>query len=303
MPTIVAFLDVLGFRNYTNEDLDGACRLLGHQEFILRLKLQDKKLYPPSSYPDPSLAALAESHLVDSFKHFLPFSDSIFIVSETPDKFARQLSHFLIECFSFVAHAYDNADNPNAPENVKVMQFPGFATREEKWYPPLYRGGLSIGDVVVGGVTGIENGGEMRMPNLAGPAAVKAVLIEKQFRGPRLFCEAGFENNFSPDVRHFFRPVTVAVSELLWPAFVFNPNNKAQTEMTEFYKLWGPALGLWKSKRGDDAFEHYDEFLRLLVRSCLKWAEAAGYSKEARRILHKWVSQDLSTDLVESYLE
>ncbi|MEI7733382.1 MAG: hypothetical protein WCO56_27675 [Verrucomicrobiota bacterium] len=89
MPTVVAFLDVLGFSDYAKEDPDGAVRLLGHQEFILRLKIHDGKFYPPSKYSDPSLAATAEAHLVESFKHFLPFSDSIFIVSEDPDKFAK----------------------------------------------------------------------------------------------------------------------------------------------------------------------------------------------------------------------
>src|SRR5579863_1477571 len=76
MPNIVAYLDVLGFKAYTEEDFHGAVRLLGHQELILRQKIQDGQLHPPSVYPDPSLAALAQSHLVDSFKYFLPLSDS-----------------------------------------------------------------------------------------------------------------------------------------------------------------------------------------------------------------------------------
>jgi hypothetical protein len=180
MPAIVAYLDVLGFSGYTEQDLSGALRLLGHQEFILRQKLQDGKLHPPNSYSDSSLAALAEAHLVDSFKHFLPFSDSIFIVSETPDKFARQLSHFLIECLLLIGHVYDDADDPACPETVKITEFPSATTHQESWYPPLWRGGLATGELVAGGVTGIENGKDVRIPNLAGLAVVKAVLAEKK---------------------------------------------------------------------------------------------------------------------------
>jgi hypothetical protein len=79
MPTIVAFLDVLGFSNHTEQDLAGAQLLWRHQEFILRQKLEDRQLHPASTYADPSLAALADAHLVDSFKDFLRFSDSTFV--------------------------------------------------------------------------------------------------------------------------------------------------------------------------------------------------------------------------------
>lgn len=305
MATIVAFLDVLGFSNYTEEDIAGALRLLGHQEFILRQKLQDAKLHPPSSYSDSSLAALAEAHLVDSFKHFLPFSDSTFIVSETPDKFVRQLSHFLIDCFLLVGHVYDGAENPTRPEAVKVTEFPAGTTHHEWWYPPLWRGGLAMGDLVTGGVTGIENETIVRIPNLAGLAVVKAVWAEKSpnCRGPRLFCKVGFESNFGPEIKPFFRQVTETISELLWPAFFYNLNNKPETEMTEFHKVWGPALALWKSKRGHPAFEHYDEFLKLLVRSFLRWTEVAGCEREGREKVRVWISLGLPKDLVEAYLQ
>jgi hypothetical protein len=302
MPTIVAFLDVLGFSGYTEEDFSGALRLLGHQEFILRQKLQDGQLHPPSNYPDPSLAALAEAHLVESFKHFLPFSDSIFIVSETPDKFARQLSHFLIECLLLVGHVYDDADDPARPEAVKIVEFPAGSSHQERWYPPLWRGGMATGELVAGGVTGIELGKEIRVPNLAGPAVVKAVVVEKKLRGPRLLCEPGFENNFGPEIRRYFRKASKDVSELLWPAFIYNLNNDPRIEMFEFPKLWRPAVALWKSKRGHLAFDHYDEFLKLLVRSLLCWADIAGCEDEARENVLKWISADLSEALIQTYL-
>lgn len=303
MPSIVAFLDVLGFSSYTEQDFAGALRLLRHQEFILRQKLQDGQLHPPVSYPDASLAAVAEDHLVDSFKHFLPFSDSIFIVSETPDKFVRQLSHFLTECLLLVGHVYDAGDDPTRPEAVEIVDFPAGTSHHENWYPPLWRGGMAVGEVVAGGVTGIELGEEIRVPNVAGPAVVKAVVAEKKLRGPRLLCERGFESNFGPETRRYFRNATDDVSELLWPAFIYNLNNDPRIELFEFQKLWRPAIGLWKYKWGHVSFEHYDEFLKLLVRSLLRWAEIAGCEGNVRENLSKWLRSDLSDELMHVYLE
>jgi len=44
----------------------------------------DAASFPLSSYSDPVLKAVAERIGATSFKHFLPFSDSIFIVSAQP---------------------------------------------------------------------------------------------------------------------------------------------------------------------------------------------------------------------------
>ncbi len=302
MANIVAYLDVLGFKAYTKDDFDGAVRLLGHQELILRQKIQDGQLHPPSVYADSSLAALAKAHLVDSFKYFLPFSDSLFILSDSPDDFARQLSNFLFECLFSMGHIYDDPIDPARPEIVEVIQFPSGTKRQQSWYPPLWRGGLATGGVVAGGVSGIENGEHVRIPNLAGPAVVDAVLMQDKCRGPRLLCEPGLVAIFGPEVRPFFHKITDAVSELLWPAFAFNLNNDPQNEMSEFFKLWYPALGLWKSKRGHPAFEHYDEFLKLLIRAFLCWADLAGCAPEARKNARQWIADGLSEDLIEMYL-
>src|SRR5437867_2383803 len=62
MAAIVAFLDVLGFSKYTEQDLSGAQLLLRHQEFILQQKLQDGRLNPASSYADSAQSAMADAH-------------------------------------------------------------------------------------------------------------------------------------------------------------------------------------------------------------------------------------------------
>jgi hypothetical protein len=304
MPPIVAFLDVLGFSSYTEQDLSGAQLLLRHQEFILRQKIDDGHLHPISDFTDPQLAAVHEAHLVHSFKYFLPFSDSVFIVSENSDCFARQLSHFLMDCLQLVGHVYNCAADPACPEGVAVTDYPSGKKRAEKWYPPIWRGGLATGDLSVFNVTGIDNGRPIQIPNLAGSAVVKAVRAERlgKCRGPRLLCEVGFEQNFGPKIRQYFRPVTGTVSELLWPAFIYNADGNLQAEMQKFHRLWAPVVALWRSKRGQAVFEHYDEFLKLLVRSLLCWADIVGCGNEAREKVLKLIHHDLSEHLVEGYL-
>jgi hypothetical protein len=304
MPTIVAFLDVLGFSSYTEEDLAGAHRLLRHQEFILRQKLDDGNSHPASSYTDPSLSNLADAHLIDSFRHFLPFSDSTFVVGESPDKFVRQLSHFLIECLQLVGHVYNDANDPARPEAVEVADIASGRKHSERWYPPLWRGGLATGDVETFKVTAIENGTPIQLPNLAGVAVVKAVRAEKagKCRGPRLLCESGFEKNFGANIQPYFRPVTDTVSELLWPAFIYVKGNNPHEDMNHFHDLWHSAVGLWRSKRGKPSFEHYDEFLKLLVRSFLRWAELCGCEKEAKSLAQRHLASDIGDALVQEYM-
>jgi len=302
MKLVFAFLDVLGFSSYSERDLAGAQLLLRHQEFILRQKLNDGHSHPAASYGDPSSASLAEAHLVDSFKHFLPFSDSVFIASDSPDKFAKQLSHFLIECLQLVGHAYDDAADPARPEAVDVTVFPAGTKHSEHWYPPLWRGGLAFGEIDVFDVTGLRDRQVYTTPNAAGPAVVKAVGVERfGGRGPRLFCEREFIQNFGADIQRYFWPVTDSISELLWPAFLYSLENPAHIELSQFHELWGPAVGLWKSKQGHKAFEHYDEFLKLLVRSFLCWARIRGCEQKARDKARACIANDLSESLIETY--
>lgn len=304
MPKIVAFLDVLGFSAYTEQDLSGAQLLLRHQEFILQQKINDGRSNPASSYANPSERALAEAHLVDSFSHFLPFSDSTFIVSESPDKFAKQLSNFLIECLQLVGSTYSDADDPARPEAVEITEFPLGAKHSERWYPPIWRGGLATGDVTTFKVTGIENGQPLQIPNLAGTAVVKAVRAEKigKCRGPRLFCEVGFESNFGVDIQPYFKPVTDKISELLWPAFLYCRGNSPAVEMNQFDELWHPVVALWRSKQGQSVVEHYDEFLKLLIRSLICWARMAGCEPVAYKLAKDRIRADLSEALIDAYM-
>lgn len=98
MSKVVAFLDILGFGNHTNANVEEALELLSNYETIVSQKINDKNINPPESYEDDGLKELAKQRMVDSFEYFLPFSDSLIIQSSVPNVFLPQVSRFLLDC-------------------------------------------------------------------------------------------------------------------------------------------------------------------------------------------------------------
>ena len=303
MPTIVAYLDALGYSNYTRDDLAGAVQLLSDQQWLLNQKISDGLHHPAQAHTDPTLAAFAAARQVDSFKLFLPFSDSTFIASERPDDFLPQLAHFLIGCFEYTGNAFRNGTEGARPEEVpvKVIGVSTVTTEVEHWYPSMWRGGLGEGTVHVSEATALRDGKAMQVPNLSGTAVVNAARAEGGGRGPRLFCAPDFSRHFGQPLHRYFRRVDANYSEFLWPAFSYG-DGKPSGEINQFSELWTPTVGLWRSKKNTPAFEHYDEFLKLLIRSCLCWARNAGYETDAIQFIRRRVEDDLGSCLVEGYL-
>ena len=304
MPSIVAYLDALGYSNHTREDLAGAVQLLSDQQRLLNQKISDRLHHPAQSHTDPTLAAFSAARQVDSFKLFLSFSDSTFIASERPDDFLPQLAHFLISCFEYTGNAFRNGTEGSRPEEVQVKVFgrgASMTTETEHSYSSIWRGGLGEGTLHVSEAAALRNGNVVQVPNLSGTAVVNAARAEKGGRGPRLFCTPDFSRHFGPHLHHYFSRVDDNYSEFLWPAFSYGDGNPSG-EISEFSDLWLPAVRLWRSKKNTSAFEHYDEFLKLLIRSCLCWARYADYETDAIQFIRRRVEEDLGFCLVEGYL-
>jgi hypothetical protein len=210
-------------------------------------------------------------------------------------------------CFGLNSLAYNAPENRSRPERTTVLQASptSLKTTQELWYPAQWRGALALGDVKVLKVTAIDDGKRIKIPNVVGPAIVEAVGLEKTGKGPRLFCSNGFPACVSSELQHFFRPVKNQsdVSEFLWPAL---QGRKARFDrnMNDFWDMWLPAVNLWKSKqRPHIAFEHYDEFLRLLIRSAVCAARLKKAEPQAREYLRNRIRLDLSEALIDEYLE
>jgi hypothetical protein len=188
----VAFLDLLGFSAAVKNDPAGAVGLLQDQSSALHDAIADAKLHQLSEYEDAKVRQLAEAGLVTSFDDFLPMSDSVFIASGTPSLFVKQVSHLLVDLFRFRLNAYASPESGGDPRQVTMrsVEFSGGSVKTTKheatWWPVLYRGGLAYGDVWTLKMPAIS-GEPTVQANLAGPAVVEAVGLERTAGKPALF--------------------------------------------------------------------------------------------------------------------
>lgn len=294
---ICAFLDILGFRSYILSDTNGALSLLEDYQDVLNQKIIDNKLHPPESYSDKDLKETAKKCLIDSFEYFLPFSDSILIVSNDPNLFIIQISHFVLDCFMLSSNLYTHPDNKEFPTTVR---------ENEHWYPLLFRGGIVYEDVIAIEINSIEGSNLNVITNLSGKAVVKSVSLEKFDKGPRLFCNKEFIDLLSNDVKYLILSLEDGEHfEILWPAIIYNEFNDCKIEIHEFINIFIPAVNLWKAFNHLKEGIHYYKFLKLIVKSTISFFEWKGYLKEAKEFVSNIINDQglelKKSDLVDSH--
>jgi hypothetical protein len=284
MKKIITFLDLLGFSEYCRLDASGAARLLEAQKTTLQTKFSDQEI----RYTDLQCQRLASCNAVTSFEYFLPFSDSIFIIASDADLFVQQISTFLVDAFLLHGHTFAHADNPNNPtvQRIKVFSTSGVHETEEQWFPCLWRGGVTFGEVNFANVPIINKGTQAHSPIAFGTGIVDAVGLEKSGKGPRLFCSKEI-SNIPKMHKHPFVVECIECKgyEILWPCAVFNEKGNPDTEATTFLDLFLPAKTLWVSKIGTLVEQHYWEYLRLIIRSALHWAKTVNALPDVRKII------------------
>jgi len=272
----VVYLDILGFKSYTLMDPSGAAQLLLDYHDSINTKLATMRDFPAQNHTDPRLQNLALAGEVGSFVTFLPFSDSVFILSDQPDLLVRQVSRFLIDSFQMTSDAFANPENPTDPTAVTLIEpirHGSSGQSPARWFPLLFRGGISFGNVLTPQITAIVQGRGTITTNLAGRAVVNAVSLEKTGKGPRLFCRADFRNQLSIPSRDLLAEFAGGQCyELLWPALIYTESSPPQVEINSFTDLFLPAANLWLAFRQQPEVEpHYLEFLKLIVRSTQTW--------------------------------
>lgn len=287
MNKIVAYLDILGFGNHIYTNVEEALELLSDYQTIINQKIIDNKLHPPSSYPS-DLQKLAKQNIVDSFEYFLPFSDSLFIQSSTPNDFLKQISSFLLDCFLLKSNNYSNPEDPSDPSKVTIKEIgieEGKVIKKEKlshWHPLLFRGGISYGETYVFDINAIVDSNLTQINNIAGPALVKAVKeLEPLGKGPRLFCDIDFYNKLDMSTKTYCKKLSDEHFEILWPAFYFIKGNDVTSEIYKIYELIRPVVNLWKAYNHLSFGAHYFEFLRLVISASIMFFDMQGNKKIA----------------------
>lgn len=274
---VVAFLDLLGFCNWVEKDALGACQLIQNYQQVLREKLLDAQIDSAEKHSDLRLHQLIEQNAIDSFDFFLPFSDSILISSGSANKFVGQLSTFLIRSYLLTAQGNIRKDRTLDPTLVNVKKFSVRDLQligEEKqfWFPVVFRGGISCGEISVVKVSSIVEHIPSPAIQITGMPVVEAVALEKNSgKGPRVFCGPDFLQKLDLNAKSLFRQVDGKnIFELLWPVFHFESPTDPSNGALQFYDLFEPAASLWHHFKNDSKVEpHYFEFIRLIVRSVL----------------------------------
>jgi len=309
----VAFLDLLGFRSYLKEDLEGAVELLRNYRAMLVQKLGDTETLKQTPPPTQELAALGDQMAADSFEHAIPFSDSLFLVSREPDKFLLQTAKFLLDCYTFTAPAYMQPDDPKNPTCVTVKEVGSgpdghvkVQSRVEHWYPTLFRGGVSYGQVVPAIMIGIDIYKPVKVTNVTGTAVVRAVSMEKSGSGPRVFCDRSFVGSLSePVAKQLISEVKPPeLYELLWPALHFQMTSSLPEAKSKLEELLVPVARLWQPFSAVEEERHYREFMRLVVRSAGRFFKSQSYSANftctVSAVLKSVGLQVLAQDLLQS---
>lgn len=266
----VAYLDILGFKNYIidNETSAYAANVLFNASHVLHTRIIDQKTHPIHRYED-KLRPLVSRTSVTSFERYLSLSDSIFITSSDTNLFIKQLSTFLSECFLFQASAYGQPNNPMNPEIVYEREWDmknrSFVDKKTKWYPVLFRGGISYGEVLYDNAISIIGEEIKHTNNIVGKAVVNAVNLEKKGKGPKLFIDDDFYHQLDEENKKFVSTDSGENKYYLWPACHFIYENNLDSVFTEFRDFMNAAINLWKAYKEKAFGAHYFEFMKLVM--------------------------------------
>lgn len=300
---IVAYIDLLAFSNYLRENTSDALMAMNNYNTILSTKIRDEITNPVSSYPK-ELQELAKIHSIDSFDFFLPFSDSVFLMSSNCSSFIKQLGSFILQSFTLTADIYTHPVDSSNPEmgyinNYSINKDGELVLNkgECNYYPALFRGGLAYGEAFPIELSSIIDKAPSKAKVITGKAVVNAVLMESSVKGPRLvFCQDVFEQ-LNEDARDYCRkiPDINNMYEVLWPALEFIRQNdliQCKQEIQKMYEILLPAYNLWKAYNHTPFSAHYFNLVELIIASTIKFFDKKCQLKDfAKNKISEWINK------------
>jgi hypothetical protein len=307
---IVAYIDLLAFSNHIKKNTNEAMMLLSNYNAILSSKIGEERMNPVSSYVQ-ELKEIAKNNSIDSFEYFIPFSDSIFIVSDDTNSFIKQLSSFLYQCFHFTSHIYEYPKDKKDPTkgdmiNLDINENGQLSENLEKinYYPTFFRGGMAYGEVIPFDLSGITDKNPTKQKNIAGKAVVRAVELEKEIKGPRVV----FDNNIlkllnEDTINRYVRPVKhkQGLYEILWPAIKYIPQNGI-IELQHFHSMLTCAINLWLKYKDTEYNEHYWRFVELVILSTFQFFSSIGYEQECLDTIKKALHDKALDNIIDCIL-
>ena len=285
----VAYIDLLGFSRCVKNNPEEAIMMLTNFNTILNSLSFERVVHPSTGYP-PALQKLARRTSNESFEHFMPFSDSVFLASSNCSDFIMQLGSFVRQSFMLNARVFANPENPDDPTashtiGLDTSDPSNIKTKDIPCHEPavLFRGGIAFGEVVETKPMGMFNGQKTECNNLMGEAVVRAVGMEKILKGPRLMFDQSVYDQLNDEaklyVRHIPENEYADYYEILWPAmgYVLENRDTLTQEMIHFHENFAPAYNLWKFYKGGDVAVQYERFMELIVASAVQIYTKMGY--------------------------
>lgn len=280
---IVAYIDLLAFSNHLRENTNDALMAMMNYSTIMSTKIKDDINNPVvSSYPK-ELQELVAKNSLDSISYFIPFSDSIFLMSGDCNRFIKQLGDFVLKSFTFTADFYRDPIDSSHPEKGKIINFKiddkgNFVTEDGicNYYPVIFRGGLAYGESIpVELFSNIANQ-PSKSTIITGKAVVDAVKLESSVKGPRLVFEQNVYDLLDTDTKIYCRqtPEKNNLYEILWPALLYIKQNESSLNQQEFSKiseLLLPAYNLWKAYNHTLYASQYFNFIELIIASTIQF--------------------------------
>lgn len=301
---IVAYIDLLAFSNHLREDTSDALMAMNNYNTILSLKIRDDIANPVSSY-SKDLQELAKMHSVESFDFFLPFSDSVFLMSSDCSSFIKQLGNFVLQSFTLTARFYANPIDPSKPEKGHINNFSinedgkvEVNQGECNYYPALFRGGLAYGEALPIELYSVIDKHPSKAKVITGEAVVDAVRLETSVKGPRLiFCKDVYDQ-LNDDARDYCRetPESSKMHEILWPALKYIRQidiRQCEQEIHKMYEIIIPAYNLWKAYNHTLFSSHYFNFIELIIASTIQFYDKKCQLKDfAKDKISEWINNN-----------
>lgn len=266
---IVAYLDLLGFSKFNEENVYDASSIIREYGYILRTRIANQN-------------NILTQTSASSFDFFLPFSDSIFIASKEKKDFVQQIAHFVLSCFVYKIDSYRNDLSIERPYEVRTENFFGKELIYNN-YPILFRGGISAGPIISQKLDCLQNKVTSQVPVLCGKTVVNAVKLEKACKGPRLILDK--ECCAVLDYQDLFiQPISEKSDcyEVLWPAYHYIAQN-GDSEIAKFVELIEPAIKFWKAFNHTEYGIHYFNLIKIIIEGTMAFArkiKAAKYAEE-----------------------
>jgi hypothetical protein len=262
---VCAYIDILGFKEIINKDINGAIQLINDYQEILKIKKIDESMFKEKyekEEKDMNLKSLFDKSIIDSFEYFIPFSDSAFIVANNAAKFVFQISNYLLGSFMLGGYIYDDRHSRDKDDLMQLNN------SKRKWYPLLFRGGVSFGECIPYKNYQITGFQLTQNYNLMGKAVAEAVQNESTDKGPRLFCSKQFYDVISAnECKQILCPLKnhKDIYEILWPMPYI-----ARKKINGYQNLLEIGLNLWLYFNHMEYGIHYFRLLELIIKSIME---------------------------------